>query len=130
VRFLLDTNAVIGLLKGSRRLQDNIQRHSPQDFALSAIVAHELFFGACRSQTVADNLARLDALAFETLDPDREDARHAAEIRADLTAAGTPIGPYDALIAGQAKARALILITRNVGELSCVVGLRFENWEN
>jgi tRNA(fMet)-specific endonuclease VapC len=129
MRYLLDTNAVIGLLKGNAGLRENIQRHTPQDFALSAIVAHELFFGAYRSRRTTDNLARLDALAFEVLDLDREDARQAGEIRADLAASGRPIGPYDVLIAGQAKARDLILITRNVGEFSRVAGLRFENWE-
>jgi tRNA(fMet)-specific endonuclease VapC len=130
MRYLLDTNAVIGLLKGNAGLRENIQRYTPQDFALSAIVAHELFFGAYRSRRTTDNLARLDALAFEVLDLDREDARQAGEIRADLAASGRPIGPYDVLIAGQAKARDLILITRNVGEFSRVAGLRFENWES
>ena len=128
MRYLLDTNAVIGLLAGNRGLRDNVRRHAPQDFALPAIVAHELFFGACRSRRIADNLARLDALAFEVLDLDREDARQAAEIRADLAASGRPIGPYDVLIAGQAKARDLIPITRNIAEFSRVAGLRCENW--
>jgi len=130
VRYLLDTNAVIGLLKGNTGLRDTVRRHAPQDFALPAIVAQELFFGAYRSRRIADNLARLDALAFEVLDLDREDARQAAEIRAGLAASGRPIGPYDVLIAGQAKARDLTLITRNVAAFSRVAGLRFENWES
>ena len=46
-----------------------------------------------------------------------------------LAAAGTPIGPYDVLIAGQARARDLTLITRDMGEFSRVDGLRAESWE-
>jgi tRNA(fMet)-specific endonuclease VapC len=60
---------------------------------------------------------------------DQEDARQAGEIRATLAAAGTPIGPYDVLIAGQARARSLVLVTRNTGEFSRVGGLHVEDWE-
>lgn len=64
------------------------------------------------------------------LEFDKEDARQAGEIRAALASSGMPIGPCDVLIAGQARARDLILITRNVSEFSRVGGLRIENWEN
>ncbi len=62
------------------------------------------------------------------LDLDREDARAAGEIRAALARQGTPIGPYDVLIAGQAKARALTLVTGNLAEFQRVEGLRIEDW--
>jgi tRNA(fMet)-specific endonuclease VapC len=58
---------------------------------------------------------------------DREDAVEAGRIRAELALAGTPIGPYDVLIAGQAKARGLTL-TRNLREFDRVRGLRVQNW--
>ncbi len=53
---------------------------------------------------------------------DKEDARQAGEVSAALAAAGTPIGPYDVLIAGQALARGLVLVTHNVSEFSRVGG--------
>jgi tRNA(fMet)-specific endonuclease VapC len=92
-------------------------------------VFHELLFGAYRSRRVAENLTRLDVLQFEVVDFDREDARQAAEIRAVLAATGNPIGSYDVLIAGQAKARDLTLVSHNVAELFRVRGLRLEDWE-
>ncbi|MBB5550987.1 putative nucleic acid-binding protein [Rhizobium lentis] len=58
----------------------------------------------------------------------REDALAAGEVRAALAAKGTPIGPYDVLIAGQAKTRDLVLITNNVGDFRRVDGLRVEDW--
>ncbi|MFJ1260290.1 PIN domain-containing protein [Cupriavidus sp. CuC1] len=64
------------------------------------------------------------------LDFDREDARHAGELRAALAAVGTPTGPYDVLTAGQARARALTLITHNTREFQRVAGLRVEDWES
>ncbi|ACM25240.1 type II toxin-antitoxin system VapC family toxin [Agrobacterium sp. SHOUNA12C] len=129
MKYLLDSNAVIALMKGHSGFVAEIRKHKPQDFAIPAIVAHELFYGAYKGQRVADNLARVDALQFETLDFDREDARKAGEIRAALAILGTPIGAYDVLIAGQAVARDLILVTHNVREFQRVKNLRFEDWE-
>ena len=129
MKFLLDSNAVIALMKGHSGFLTRLRQHQPRDFGISAIVAHELFYGAYRGQRTAENLARVDALQFEVLDFDREDARQAGELRARLAAAGTPIGAYDVLIAGQALARALTLVTHNTGEFQRVPGLRIEDWE-
>ncbi len=129
MRYLLDTNAVIALLKGSPRLSARVRSRTPQDFALPAVVAHELFFGAYKSQRAARNLAQVEGLQFEVLDFDKEDARKAGEIRAALARAGTPIGPYDVLIAGQAKARDLTLISHDIAEFSRIEGLQVEDWE-
>ena len=127
--YLLDTNAVIALMKGNERLIAGLRRHRPQDFAIPAIVAHELFYGAYKSLRIEEILARIDGLQFAVLEFDRNDAQKAGEIRAALQASGTPIGPYDVLIAGQAVARGLILITRNLREFERAAGLQAENWE-
>lgn len=129
MRFLLDTNAVIALMKGQAGFLARLRRYETGDFGLSTVVLHELYYGAYKSQRVAANLARIEALRFETVDFCPEDARRAGELRAALAAAGTPIGPYDALIAGQALARGLTLVTRNSGEFARVAGLRVEDWE-
>jgi tRNA(fMet)-specific endonuclease VapC len=46
-----------------------------------------------------------------------------------LAEKGTPIGPYDVLVAGQAMARNMILVTHNTDEFGRVSGLRIEDWE-
>jgi tRNA(fMet)-specific endonuclease VapC len=129
VRFLLDTNAVIALLKGEAGFVARLRRYEPGDFGLSSIVLHELYYGAYKSQRVGANLARIEALRFEIVAFDEQDARRAGEVRAALAAAGTPIGPYDVLIGAQALARGLTLVTRNFGEFARVAGLRVEDWE-
>jgi tRNA(fMet)-specific endonuclease VapC len=129
VKYLLDANAAIALLKGHVGFIAHLKQHKPSDVAVPAIVAHELFYGVYRSRRVVENLARVDALQFETLDFDREDARQAGQIRAALNAAGIPIGPYDVLIAGQALARDLTLVTHNLREFKRVAGLKVEDWE-
>jgi tRNA(fMet)-specific endonuclease VapC len=129
VKFLLDSNAVIALMKGNPGFLKQIRRHQPQDFGIPAIVAHELFYGAYKGLRRAQNVARVESLQFQIVDFDREDARQAGEIRAKLAAVGAPIGPYDVLIAGQALARALTLITHNTREFQRVPGLLTEDWE-
>jgi tRNA(fMet)-specific endonuclease VapC len=130
MKYLLDTNAVIALLKQNPAVNARFERHDPTDIGVSAIVAHELFFGAYKSQRRAQNLDDVDELRFETVDFDFEDARAAGEIRARLAAAGTPIGPLDVLIAGQALVRDLILITNNTREFRRVAGLQMEDWQS
>jgi tRNA(fMet)-specific endonuclease VapC len=130
VKYLLDTNAVIVLLNdGNSGLARRARRHQPRDVAISAIVAHELYFGAFKSQRAERNVALVDALQFEVVEFDHDDARHAGEIRAFLAIRGTPIGPYDVLIAAQARARDMILVTHNTAEFERVPDLRTEDWE-
>ena len=90
---------------------------------------HELFFGAYRSGRQAQNLARLDGQRFQVIDFDAADARQAAGIRVALAMLGRPIGPYDILIAGQARARNLVLVTHDTAEFGRVDGLQVEDWE-
>jgi tRNA(fMet)-specific endonuclease VapC len=128
--YLLDANAIIALLNDTNSsTAQRARRHKPQDVGISAIVAHELYYGAFKSQRASRNVALVDSLRFEVVEFDREDARQAGEVRALLAARGTPIGPYDVLIAGQARARELILVTHNTAEFGRVPGLRIEDWE-
>jgi len=129
MKYLLDTNTLIAILNDRRsKPSKRLRRHEPSDVVTSSIVIHELYFGAFKSGRPVDNVARLDELQIQTLALDREDARSAGEIRAALKKAGTPIGPYDILIAGQARACDLILVTNNTREFSRVGGLQVEDW--
>ena len=129
MRFLLDTNAVIALLKGHVGVLGRLRRHALGDFGVSAVVIHELRYGASKSRRRTENHARIDALHFSILPFDAEDARQAGAVRAALDQAGTPIGGYDVLMAGQALARNLVLVTHNTREFARVDGLRIEDWE-
>jgi tRNA(fMet)-specific endonuclease VapC len=130
MRYLLDANAVIALLNETTSpIARRIRRHAPRGIGVSAVVIHELYYGAFKSQRVEQNVARVDGLQFRVLEFDQEDARQAGEIRAHLASKGTPIGPYDVLIAGQAKARKLTLVTHNTTEFQRVPGLKVEDWK-
>ena len=128
MRYLLDSNAIITWFNGrNRALVDRLKAHDGE-FGTSTIVIFELYFGAFNSSRVADNIDRLTNLKMPVLEFGEADARAAGEIRAALKKAGTPIGPYDLLIAAQAKARGLVMVTNNVTEFSRVEGLVIEDW--
>jgi tRNA(fMet)-specific endonuclease VapC len=130
MRYLLDSNAVISLMRNaSSSLARRARQESLHNMALSAIVVHELFYGAFKSSQMIKNVALVDALQFPVLDFSKEDARRAGEVRAFLALKGASIGAYDVLIAGQALARKLILITHNVHEFARVPSLLVEDWQ-
>ncbi|MNH32282.1 tRNA(fMet)-specific endonuclease VapC [compost metagenome] len=92
----------------------------------------ELIYGAEKSANPQRNLSVVEGFAarLEVLDYDDHAAEHSGQLRAELAKAGTPIGPYDQLIAGHARALGLILVTNNLGEFQRVPGLRVEDWMN
>ncbi len=123
--YLLDTNAVITLLNGRNSVASEWARQQlPSEIAISAVVVHELYYGAHKSKRRDGNVALIDSLPFEVLEFDKEDARSAGKIRAELALAGTPIGPLDVLIAGQAISRNLTLVTYNLKEFSRIENLK------
>ena len=131
MRYLLDTNACIALLnETSASLLTRIRRHPPADIGLPALVAYELYYGAYKSRRRDHNLDLLDRMEFDIVPFDASDARESGAIRSQLEAIGRPIGPYDLLIAGQARARGLVLVTANTREFQRVAGLDWEDCAN
>ncbi|PDT10957.1 type II toxin-antitoxin system VapC family toxin [Rhizobium sp. M1] len=131
ITHLIDTNAVIALIgRKSEALLKRVVGSDEGSIGLSTIVMHELYYGAYKSAKISYNLEtlRLFMADFPAVGFEREDALASGEIRAALAAKGTPVGPYDVLIAAQAKTRDLVLITNNVGEFRRVDGLDVEDW--
>lgn len=128
MKYLLDTNAVIAILNANERFLTTLERHKESEIVVSSVVLSKLYYGAYKSQRTAYNLEKINLLSFEVLQFNLQDADRAGEIRATLEKRGTPIGAYDTLIAGQALANDLILITDNIKEFNRVNGLKLENW--
>jgi tRNA(fMet)-specific endonuclease VapC len=130
----LDTNVVIAAITGRipeirRRLTATLAEGTA--VGLPTIALFELWYGVRKSNRVEANALAL--ATFLTLDVivwsfDAEDGAEAGEIRSLLERLGTPIGPYDVLIAAQARRRDATLVTANEREFGRVAGLRTENW--
>lgn len=129
--YLLDTNTVIAVFSGNTNVLARLKAHRPVDCGISAIVYHELFYGAYAgsSEWQNKNLDRIDNLRLVTLDFDKADAQEAGLVRAELRTAGTPIGAYDTLIAGQARQRGLVVVTHNTRHFAAVTNLDCEDWQ-
>jgi tRNA(fMet)-specific endonuclease VapC len=133
--FLLDTNVCIGIMNEKPAgIRSRYEREVGlgNEMFVSSISSFELWYGAEKSGRREFNRARLDrffAGRVEQLPLGDEDSRRAGDLRALLERLGTPIGPYDTLIAGQALARGLVLVTHNVREFARVPGLKVEDWQ-
>ena len=130
LKYLLDTNIVIYTMKNRpQHVKRRFQKHEGE-MCISAITLGELVFGAEYSQQVEQNLRDIEALVarLEVLPLDSKAAYHFGQIRAALYTLGQPIGPYDMMIAGHARASGLILVTNNINEFERVPGLLLENW--
>ncbi len=132
--FLLDTNVAIAALNESNagiaaRLDAELERGA--SMVLSTVVLFELRFGVANSVSRARNESRLATfltIPFVVAPFEDEDAEHAGDIRAHLKRSGPPIGPYDILIAAQARRRGSALVTANRREFDRVPGLIVEDW--
>lgn len=130
LRYLLDTNLCIRVLRDRPRAIRERFNLEADSLCISAIVLTELLHGAAKSDRpdhhrgeVERFAARLDVLPF-----DEAAADHAADIRATLERRGQAIGGYDLLIAGHARSRGLVVVTGNLSEFGRVDGLRCEDW--
>ena len=125
--FMLDTSACIHVLRGRAPFDALPAR---KDTAISSLVAAELWTGIEKSNR-PDKASSLKIFLglFAAVDFSNEDARHYAQIRAELERQGTPIGPMDLLIAAHARNRGATLITRNAREFQRVDGLKVLAWK-
>jgi tRNA(fMet)-specific endonuclease VapC len=90
-----------------------------------------LRFGIANSERRTANERMLDiflSAPVETPAFDAADASEAADVRLFLRRKGTPIGPYDVLIAAQARRRGATLVTGNIREFRRVPALAVQDW--
>ena len=130
MRYLLDTNTCIAAMRNHRGVVDRMRGELPGECAISAITSYELLTGVekCGKPEVEGPKVRLLIQSLSELAFDAVAAEHAARIRARLESQGTPIGPYDLLIAGQAVSAGLVLVTNNTREFSRIAGITLEDW--
>lgn len=130
IQYLLDTDIVIYTMKNKPPLVREAFERFHEEIAISSVTLMELYYGVERSSEKRRNIKSVEGLAarLTVVDYDMHAAKHTAEIRATLASVGTPIGPYDAMIAGQARACGFVLVTNNEREFKRVDGLRLKNW--
>ena len=128
--FMLDTDICVYAMTGRRpAVLEAIRRHAVSGIGVSVVTTAELHFGAAKSGSArnVDALQRfLDNLEVATFDSVA--AKLSGSLRAWLASQGTPIGPYDTLIAAHAHALGATLVSNNTREFERVPGLKLANW--
>ncbi len=130
-RYLLDTNIWSALIRrSSAALIKRFETLEQGRVALSPIVLGELQLGYYKGDRTPKRLAVIDTIRLhsELLILTSRVSDTYAQLRAQLEAAGTPIGPNDTWIAAEAVHHKLVLVTHNTREFERVPGLKVENW--
>ena len=129
-RYLLDTNIISDLIRNPNgRAAKRVAKAGEGNVCTSIVVAAELRYGCAKSgslrlsKLVEDLLSEIELLPFDA----PADIVY-GRVRAELEAAGTPIGGNDLLIAAQALTSQMTLVTANVQEFKRIGGLKVENW--
>ena len=131
MQFLLDTNICIYIIRRKpQRVLERFQSLNLSDVGISFITVAELEYGAYKSQRLEQNRAALHQflLPLEIVPFDERSTQIYGELRATLERQGTVIGGMDMLIASQAIALTLTLVTNNTNEFSRIQNLELDNW--
>ena len=131
MRYLLDTTVLSDFTRGIPNVLARLKVLNKGDVGISAVTSMEIEYGLMLNPARARKIepmirALLQDLQVFPYEP--QDSTATAAIRAALTKRGTPIGPYDVMIAGTALRRGLVMVTSNGGEFERVHGLVLEDW--
>lgn len=133
LKYLLDSDVFSLMVKGTDdAINLRLETLAKGEATLSVITTGEFFYGVAHAPISSLRAKRAQRLIdFYGVLPMGEDVSAVyGQIRADLRAKGTPIGPNDLWLAAQAKAHGLVMVTRNGREFKRVTGLKVEGWES
>jgi len=128
-RYMLDADTVSYALRGQGRVAARLLEHQPSELCVSAVTLAELNFGAEARRSQRIRRAIRSFTKDVTVVPfDEASAERFGVVAAALSTRGRPIGLYDTLVAAQALALGLTVVTNNTRHFSRVPGLAVENW--
>jgi len=130
-RYMLDTDMCSYIIKEHpESVHQRFQKLAMEQLCISVITYAELVYGVERSSSKRVNRPIIEDFArhLDVVDWDTEAADHYGVIRAELEAAGTPIGAMDMMISAHAKSLKAVLVTNNQKHFTKVKGLKIENW--
>ena len=129
--YLFDTDTCIRFLRGEPFILARVRLHTPGDIRIAILSVYELEVGLRKASMGIEKKRRAYEKMlglFPVVPFGRKEACEAAQIRAELEQAGTPIGSIDYLIAGVARTHGWTLVTGNLDEFRRVTNLRIEKW--
>lgn len=131
MKYLLDTCVISDFVKGNLQVQSRLKSEQPKNLAISSVTWMEIQYGLALNPPRAKNILPIISVLVEAIHLipyQAGDASATATLRAYLKNKGTPIGPYDVMIAGCAQNHQLTLVTSNTDEFNRVSDLVLEDW--
>ncbi len=128
--YLLDTDICIYWLNGRQSVKDKLLAAGWNQIAISVITQAELYYGACNSSRVTENLERVDAFVRQLpIFSLREvTLKRFGALKAQLRQTGQPLPDFDLLIASVALVENKVLVTNNLRHYQRIPNLQLENW--
>jgi tRNA(fMet)-specific endonuclease VapC len=130
VRYLLDTNTASYVIKGNfPRVRERLLKVPMAEVGISVVTEAELRFGVARRPEAAKLKVAVEEflLRVEVLPWASDAAQHYARLRAALEEHGEPMGNLDMMIAAQALAAGVVLVSHD-RVFGRVKGLKVEDW--
>lgn len=131
MNYLIDTCTVSDFFKKIPSVISRFEEISPQQIYISSISFMEIEYGLRlnperekKIRPLWESLLKLIQVAPYC----RQCAKETAQIRSVLKVSGTPVGPFDLLIAGTAIAHQLTMVTSNYSEFKRIPDITVENW--
>ena len=130
LKYMLDTNICIYTIKHKPQVVREAFNQHYGRMCISSVTLMELIYGAEKSASPEKNLRVVEGFIarLEVLNYGIDAAVQTGQVRAELAKAGTPIGPYNSMVAAHARALGLVLVTNKTGEFVRINGLRLEDW--
>lgn len=133
MKYLLDTNAISALMRGSGRVVERLQAVSRSEVGVPQPVFAEIAYGIARlpRSKKKDRLrARLELLKAELTRAEWTDSVSEAfgALKAALEKKGTRVDDFDAAIAAHALSCDAVLVTADMTHMTRVPGLVVEDW--
>lgn len=130
MKYLLDTDICVYWLKGNERIEQKVLSVRIDNIFISFINVSELYYGAYKSQRVAQNLDIIRELTSQlsVIESDEAVSEAFGSLKASLENAGMIIDDADIYIAACASVYGLTLVSNNVKHFRRVKGLKLENW--
>lgn len=128
--FLLDTDTVIYNMKGNANVQKNLCQHINDSISISVVTMMELYYGARKSQKIANNLTKIKMLeqSIEIIPIGLESTEIFGLLKAQLELEGNRLDDFDLIIASCAMSHNLTLVTNNIKHFQRIEGLKLANW--
>lgn len=129
MKFLLDTNICIYLLKNKYGIREHIIRVGCENCYISEITVAELYYGASKSGRKEEQLKDIDFLSslFNVLPIDMSLETY-GDIKAELERNGIRIDDFDLLIGASAVFSDIVMVTENVKHFDRIPNIKLEKW--